>query len=172
MRNFSRRGSFKIINDEEYKQCFICEEYFPYNNKHFFPRAEGWVPSYCRVCHNAKRKARYEKNPLSYVLNNAFKTLRERNRKFSGNIDFDKDYLIELFYKQQGLCAISNLPMTFIVNKGKTNTNVSVDRIDSFKGYTKDNIQLVQAIVNVMKTNLDQNEFIKLCKIIVKSIIS
>lgn len=43
---------------------------------------------------------------------------------------------------------------------------VSIDRIDSTKGYTKDNTQLVCDIVNRMKLDLPMNEFVILCKII------
>ena len=167
MRNFSRRGEFKIIDGIEFKQCFICKEYFPYNKNYFFFRSEGWVSSYCKECHTKKRKDRYQKNPLTYILKTAYRALKQRNKKFNIELDFDADYLIELFYSQKSLCAISGLPMTYIVNQGKISTNVSVDRIDSNKGYSKENIQLVQSIVNIMKTDLDQTEFIQLCKNII-----
>lgn len=42
---------------------------------------------------------------------------------------------------------------------GRTNTNVSIDRIDSSKGYTKDNIWLICSAVNFMKSNLNLEEF-------------
>ncbi len=45
----------------------------------------------------------------------------------------------------------------------KNKWNISVDRIDSNKGYTVDNIQLVCAIINRMKMNLSNDEFISLC---------
>jgi hypothetical protein len=45
----------------------------------------------------------------------------------------------------------------------KTNT-VSVDRIDSKKNYTKDNIQIVHKIINQCKMDLNDNDFYKFCK--------
>lgn len=44
----------------------------------------------------------------------------------------------------------------------------SLDRIDSTKGYTLDNIQWVHKHINVMKMDLDQEYFIKLCKLVTK----
>ena len=41
--------------------------------------------------------------------------------------------------------------------------NLSIDRIDSFKGYEKDNIQLVDKRINMMKGSLSNEEFIELC---------
>ena len=56
--------------------------------------------------------------------------------------------------------------MTFIFNNKHGKYNISIDRIDSTKGYTKDNTQLVCDIVNRMKLDLPMNEFVTLCKII------
>ena len=46
--------------------------------------------------------------------------------------------------------------------------NISIDRIDSSKGYIKGNIQLVCGIVNVMKSDSSEDEFLQLCKKIVE----
>lgn len=72
--------------------------------------------------------------------------------------------LIELYNFQQGLCALSGEQLTFEFDKGKQATNISIDRIDPTKGYTKENIQLVCYITNIMKNNFPQYEFIKWCK--------
>lgn len=84
--------------------------------------------------------------------------------KFRKNIDID--FMHYLWNTQKGLCNISKLPMTFIFNNKHGKYNISIDRIDSTKGYTKDNTQLVCDIVNRMKLDLPMNEFVTLCKII------
>lgn len=75
-------------------------------------------------------------------------------------------YEKELWNKQNGLCAISNIPMTYTFNSGRIPTNVSVDRIDSNKSYTKNNIQLVCMAVNQMKSDLDMITFYRFCEAI------
>lgn len=50
---------------------------------------------------------------------------------------------------------------------GRTNTNVSIDRIDSSKGYTKDNIWLICSAVNFMKSNLNLEEFKQYCQAVI-----
>ena len=42
--------------------------------------------------------------------------------------------------------------------------NINSLSIDSSKGYTKDNVALVTAIVNSMKNGLSENEFIKITR--------
>ena len=69
--------------------------------------------------------------------------------------------ITELYQNQQGVCAISKIPLTCIKipNTKRVHTNLSLDRIDSDKGYDLSNIQLVCSIVNVMKSNLTMEEF-------------
>ncbi len=44
--------------------------------------------------------------------------------------------------------------------------NISIDRIDSNKGYYIDNIQLVYPKINMMKFTYSQDEFIDMCKLV------
>jgi hypothetical protein len=46
--------------------------------------------------------------------------------------------------------------------------NLSPDRIDSSKGYTKDNLQFVCNRVNAMKNNMNTEELFDFCKKIVE----
>jgi hypothetical protein len=71
--------------------------------------------------------------------------------------------LLALYEAQGGLCAITLIPMTTGIREGRKRTNVSIDRIDSSKGYSLDNIQLVCTIVNLMKLDMTQTEFTKWC---------
>ena len=68
---------------------------------------------------------------------------------------------MELYYKQEGKCALSGeiLIKIALEDKGINKYNVSIDRINSSKGYTKDNIQLVGAIINIMKNDIDEKDF-------------
>jgi hypothetical protein len=78
------------------------------------------------------------------------------------------EYIMEIWDRQDGKCALSGEVMTHIMGTGgRVNTNISIDRIDSSKGYEVGNIQLVCAIVNIMKQNMSSNELISWCKLIV-----
>lgn len=79
------------------------------------------------------------------------------------------DYILSLYDKQGGKCALSGKEMTFIKipNSDKVHTNLSIDRIDSSKPYGEGNIQLVCAVTNLMKTTLTMSELVDWCKSIV-----
>lgn len=79
------------------------------------------------------------------------------------NLAFDissKD-MWDLFVFQKNKCKISGVLLT--LNKPRT---ASLDRIDSKKGYLKNNIQWVHKTINTMKWNLNHKEFIEWCKIV------
>lgn len=81
-----------------------------------------------------------------------------RNRAKRSNLDFNlslQDIVIP------NLCVYLNIPLTTIVGKGKVMSNASIDRIDSTKGYTKDNIQIISWKANIMKQDASIETLIK-----------
>lgn len=73
-----------------------------------------------------------------------------------------------LFIKQDGKCALTGLPIRmytyYVARKYRIPITASLDRIDSTKGYTLDNIQWVHKHVQLMKFDLPQTYFIEMCK--------
>jgi hypothetical protein len=76
------------------------------------------------------------------------------------------DYANEIFEKQNGLCALTNVKLYFGRCRFSHETNASLDRIDSNKGYIEGNIQWVLKDINFMKSNHNQDYFISLCKLV------
>lgn len=66
--------------------------------------------------------------------------------------DLDIDYMMDLFEKQQGRCAISGHLMTHI--KGDV-YSLSIDRINSMHGHVKGNVQLVCLAMQYAKNKFD-----------------
>lgn len=95
---------------------------------------------------------------FSIIRHNA----KNRNLEFSISI---KD--VELTYiKQKFQCAYTGLFLCFNTrgnDKARILGDASVDRIDSSKGYTPDNIQIVHKTVNLMKQALTHEEFLDWC---------
>nr|QBK92965.1 MAG: gametogenetin [Pithovirus LCPAC403] len=86
--------------------------------------------------------------------------------------------LYAMYIKQGGLCTLSGRPMTFYTSsrfrlleghkhrREENYYNLSIDRINSLKDYTVDNIQLVCSCVNMMKWEMPQDMFIDFCRAI------
>lgn len=79
-------------------------------------------------------------------------------------VSVDIDYLMKIGNKQKWKCALSGVDLQFIPGKGKKNPFVvTIDRIDSNKGYVKGNIQLLAWQVNRAKGDYSTKEFMKMC---------
>lgn len=76
------------------------------------------------------------------------------------------EFMLDLLRAQHGKCALSGVAMTFVKRTDgvKQHTNLSIDRIDSSLGYDLSNIQLVCAVVNIMKTTLSVAELHVWCE--------
>lgn len=72
----------------------------------------------------------------------------------------------ELFVAQDRKCALSGFDLSFSSTVKASDGTASLDRIDSSKGYTLDNVQWVHKRVNVMKMDLPDEEFVSWCKLI------
>lgn len=155
--------------NEGYKFCKGCSKILPLTSEYFHTCSQSNSGFYS-MCKNCKRERRYKftKYSLESVLNRRYSSIKCRAKSKEWKIDFEKEYLLELWNKQNGLCALSGLQMTFSKTGVCDPMNVSVDRIDSNKHYTKDNVQLVCYVLNVMKTNLPMKEFLKICKSVIK----
>lgn len=72
----------------------------------------------------------------------------------------------ELFLRQNRKCAYTNEVLVF--SKISKESTASLDRIDSSKDYTLDNVQWVHKDINKMKGSLPEERFLEICKKITK----
>ena len=68
--------------------------------------------------------------------------------------------LAALWVEQGGRCRYTGLPLSLATQSRAT--TASLDRIDSSEGYMPGNVQFVHKIVNVMKLDLSEPEFLRL----------
>lgn len=165
------------FNDKGLLFCRKCKKYKnkdEFNTQTENKNREG-RSSNCKLCNNIYKK-RFRKehsgNDLDRHLSKILSTcrLRAKKNKLKGfNFELDIIFLKELITKQEGKCALSGLVMTSFINSKDSKLNISIDRIDSSKGYTKDNVQLVCNQVNTMKNSLSEIEFYELCKHIINT---
>lgn len=145
--------------------CRVCEKKM---NLDFFPvryrsgNYKNHTPI-CKVCDLARANAWKSSSPRNF-LSGRYTEAKARGRR--GNIPVSKDFTLELLvsmYKEQkGKCAVSGLPMTWEIEvfkkanaDNRRGTNISIDRINSSKGYEPKNIRLVCEKVNQIKSSMN-----------------
>lgn len=75
--------------------------------------------------------------------------------------------LWNLFLKQNKKCALTGIELT-LWSSPKVYGTASLDRIDSTRGYTEDNIQWVHKSINLCKHVLNNEQFISMCNDVAK----
>jgi hypothetical protein len=78
--------------------------------------------------------------------------------------DVDAEYLWHLFLKQDRKCALTGLTLVMPKSTYDKSKNVSLDRIDSTKGYVAGNVQWVHTDINRMKSVFTEDHFVRMCK--------
>lgn len=86
-----------------------------------------------------------------------------------GRTALSQAYLLGLYNRQDGRCALSGVTLTWITGRGHTLTNISIDRIDPKGEYVPGNVQLVCWVINVMRRDLDPDEFVDWCTKVVEA---
>lgn len=111
-----------------------------------------------------KIKEYYKDVPVSFFNKNV-RSARKRKLEFELTIED----IWDIYEKQNKKCFYTNFPIGFndqTLSCGILGSSASVDRIDSSKGYTKDNCCLVFKDINFMKQDFSKDKFIYYCKII------
>lgn len=150
---------------EDKKYCSSCKDYVDIT---LFTHVSKW--KYLFSCDNCLVDKEYYKNNFDEVVQfwrilNACRT-RNKRRLWQDTIDYDETYLHKLYIEQWKKCRATGISIKPWAN-WRHPTNLSIDRIDSNKPYSKDNIRLVCLWYNYMKNNSSEEvalEFIQSIK--------
>ena len=170
-----RKKNWNQFDENGYLICHICNKYKSVEYFHNCPseKNRNGRNRRCKECTNTYYKEKYlkkiEEDSFKVCIDSIYMACKCRAKKSNMFFDISKDYLKYLIEKQNWKCAISGIKMTHYRNNKRCYTNLSVDRIDSNKGYTKDNIQIVCWIVNMMKSDMNMKYFLYICDNIIKN---
>lgn len=133
--------------------------------------------SYGFKCRDCFLKRRIESRIAEDVLLNEEELLDKWIRRATNtvvhrslNSDLTYKFMIELWNNQHGKCFYSNLKM--IPSKygdGRSPFSPSVDRIDSSKDYTKDNVVWCIWACNAGKNDMNKEQYIEICRAVVNN---
>lgn len=96
------------------------------------------------------------------VSGDTLRILRGRAAARGHSVNISAKDLDDKLIEQKFKCALTGLPIH------PKNKSASIDRIDSLKEYSSDNIQWVDKRINIMKNGYSQKLFIKLCHMVAK----
>lgn len=137
-------NGFQIVPSSNYV-CSCCGDT---NQTHFNHRK-----TLCDKCYQEAKNKRTEKNIYQFLYQKSKHNFYSNSRIKTYTLT---PSIIQAQYeKQNGLDYYTGLPL-------EDKLDISIDRIDSSKGYDPENIVLTRIIINQMKNNLSTDEFVKL----------
>jgi hypothetical protein len=162
-----RESGFKICPNcfemktlsEFYKKgpCKVCTDK---KNEHYhnenLNKMRSWRNEYNKLKYNELVKS----NNLEKILNKKLYNARGHSKKLGRVFDITLEDTLELYRKQQGRCIYSGEVMQI---KFHCDDAISIDRIDSSKGYLKDNIVLCCWKTNKLKSDGKLDNIKKWC---------
>ena len=109
------------------------------------------------------------RSPLEKFFAQSLKMARSRNKQkgMANDDSVTVDYLVGLYYGQEGKCFHTGEAMTLErgLNEGAVSfTLCTMDRIDNAKGYDVGNIILACDGINRMRSDMPLKQFQALCK--------
>ena len=98
---------------------------------------------------------------LQTVLDNAKKRASSKQLR----LDVDLPFLLWMWDKQKGRCALSGRELVLATHAGMAHQDSpSLDQIVPGAGYTRANVQLVTTQTNLSKSTLSCDEYVELCE--------
>lgn len=146
-------------------QCVIC------NTEQLVTRATLLCKQNkkCKLCQTKVRKSQIASlNPNwkghNSITGEMFCNLKNKAKVRNIEFHITKEYLYELFIKQNRKCSLTNNEIFLPPPKYRNNGTASLDRIDSSKGYIEGNVQWVHKDINIMKNIFSEEKLIEYCK--------
>jgi hypothetical protein len=162
IRELSRKNMInKYLRSLGERHCWECNttqsiEDFYLDKKRMGKRCKKCMILKSKLRHDVLNKDNY-KNLLFKRLNDS--RFRAKTIKKDFNLTFE--YLLDLYDSQKGLCFYTQKPL---IGKINDKMSISIDRIDSLKGYTVDNVVLCGKIINSMKSDMPIDDFFEIIK--------
>lgn len=160
------------------KKCIVCDvdltdaNWLPSQRKNWINKcadclrkekreyANAWrIKHPERAAENQRRHKEFVRinDPVKARARSAYSDCRKRAIKQGMPFDLTGKHVLQAM-RDAKVCPYFGWPLTFEV--GKERTLASIDRIDSNRGYTKDNIQVISYLANLMKSYATEEELI------------
>jgi hypothetical protein len=138
----------------------------------------SYIPFMCKTCsqlENNYKKKFHGCATIGDLCASYYRAIKQKASARNIKFNLSKEFLWDLFLKQEGKCALSGLPISIKTynrwsKSGKSRhydtklVSGSLDRIDSSLDYTEDNVQWVHKVINIMKNTLSTDNFIYMCR--------
>lgn len=140
------------------KKCASCSLFLPLDKFYKTAQQKSGLSCYCKDCQKIKNKSKYDKkaDDHQWRLQQTLKASKTRASKkgLEHTLTFEQ---LEQLYPPDNCCPIFGIELSWGLPK---DTSPSLDRIDSSKGYTFDNCQIISNKANRIKSDATLEELL------------
>ena len=123
------------------------------------------VPDHIAALRRKYTKNMKELDPVKYSCKQMAASAKKRSTALGLDYNISTSYLIEI---SPVICPILGVEIKY-GGGDRDHNSASIDRVDSSKGYTKDNVQIVSLLANLMKSNANVMQMRKFAKWVINS---
>jgi hypothetical protein len=165
-------SNLALVSSES-KQCRTCKVYLPTSAYTLNKAAKDGLQYVCKSCdkqYQTKRRIENKDSLLEYGRNYTANKRKDFNYRLQMLLNaskqraskYNREHTITLDdiknkYPVDGKCPVFGIDLQFN-STGFRDNSPSIDRIDSLKGYTVDNIQIISWKANSIKRNASLEE--------------
>ncbi len=148
-------------------QCNLCHAWKPLERFEKKSDCAFGVSRRCLDCGIRRTQDFASRSPFNFLrhiagsLRRAAGQRSKRSHKdFSREMLRDPHKLLEIYEQQNGLCALTGVPLTYQLGERRCWTNISIDRVEASRGYEHGNVRLVCLAANLMRNDMTDSELL------------
>lgn len=150
----SKNPKTEKIKFQKIKKCIDCDELFQSRRNR------------CSKCYNLYQRnvQRDKSSTIEGYLKQLLSSMKSGKTRRTCDISIEE--LLEMYYNQDGKCALTGIEMTLGDKRNGQNNPyaLSIDRIDNNLHYTKENVWLVLRAVNQFKNCYELGDVFKMVR--------
>ncbi len=151
-----KRAQCKVCR-KQYMEQYIADNYDKLRQQHrdSYQRDKKKRQTAVKVA-NQRSPESFLRHLMHHITKNStYKRAKKHSNPAVLDVQINFSYLWQLYIMQDGKCARTGIPLD---HKWNLLTSMSVDRIDSTKGYVPGNVQIICQFVNLGKNDHSNEE--------------
>lgn len=156
--NWDRCEPIEMVSKDK-ARCKKCRIIYPLREFQYGRRGQKYEYRYS-FCNKCRREKYYfdSNNSVEKFLSRRFVITKKRAHNKGSKFLLTKDYFINLYKKQEGLCFYTGVKLECRVGEGISRNSFSVDKIIPEEGYVEGNVVFCSFRANVSKNDWSLDE--------------
>lgn len=157
------QGNFSWYRAKNY--IWVCDDCNRKQKAEEARRLRARNPKLNKLRNMAHKDSLRKNNPVKYTTMQMLASSKKRAKSLGMDHDLDRLFLESIAPKK---CPVFGFDLKY-GGGSRSNESSALDRIDSTKGYTKDNVQIISFLANLMKSSASVDQQVMFANWVMKN---